>query len=476
MKAIVQRDYKKMRAISDFFYAASGIYQTACNYFAYMYRYDWYIYPENVKDSAKAEKVLEDYVKILSFLDNSYIKKICGDIALKVIKYGAYYAYIVEGKKGLQLQELPYDYCRTRYFVEGEPAIEFNMAFFDEKFSDPGYRIKVLKLFPDEFIKGYMLYKQGKLNDDSDWFGEYDTGSFKHRNGWYLLDPGHTVKFNLNGSDIPFFLNAIPSIIDLDAAQEIDRRKQMQKLLKILVQKLPMNKDNELIFDLEETRELHNNIVAMLRRAIGVDVITTPAEVQSIDISDRNTTTSVDDLDKVERGVYNAMGISRDLFNTDGNLALNSSILDDESTMRNLVLQFDIFFNRIVDKKSQNKKFNFTFRMLETTQYNYKDLSKMYKELTANGQSKFLPMVALGHSQSSVVNLAYFENEILNLPELMIPPLMSSTMNGQDVLGTKNQGTSNNSQKTSEGKTTGRPEKPDNEKSDKTIKNKQAMS
>jgi hypothetical protein len=159
MKAIVQRDYKKMRAISDFFYAASGIYQTACNYFAYMYRYDWYIYPENVKDSAKAEKVLEDYVKILSFLDNSYIKKICGDIALKVIKYGAYYAYIVEGKKGLQLQELPYDYCRTRYFVEGEPAIEFNMAFFDEKFSDPGYRIKVLKLFPDEFIKGYMLYK-----------------------------------------------------------------------------------------------------------------------------------------------------------------------------------------------------------------------------------------------------------------------------------------------------------------------------
>jgi hypothetical protein len=34
-----------------------------------------------------------------------------------------------------------------------------------------------------------------------------------------------------------------------------------------------------------------------------------------------------------------------------------------------------------------------------------------------------------------VLNLAYFENEILDLPSLMIPPLMSSTMNGEDILG-----------------------------------------
>jgi len=33
------------------------------------------------------------------------------------------------------------------------------MSFFDEKFHDVGYRMKVLKLFPDEFAKGYMLYK-----------------------------------------------------------------------------------------------------------------------------------------------------------------------------------------------------------------------------------------------------------------------------------------------------------------------------
>jgi hypothetical protein len=159
----------------------------------------------------------------------------------------------------------------------------------------------------------------------------------------------------------------------------------MQKLLKILVQKLPMDKNGDLIFDVDEARDIHNNAVAMLKRAVGVDVITTFADVESIDISDKNTTTSADDLEKVERQIYNATGTSRNLFNTDGNLSLEKSILDDESTMRNLLLQFGIFFDKIVDKKSSNKKFNFRFMMLETTQYNYKEMAKLFKEMATTG-------------------------------------------------------------------------------------------
>ena len=460
--------------ISEFFYNVSGIYQTVCNYFAFLYRYDWYIYPENVKETAKPDKVVEEYIKILSYLDGSYIKKLCGEIALKVVKYGCYYGYIVDTSKGLQLQELPYEYCRTRYSVAGLPVIEFNMSFFDDKFPDVAYRMKILKLFPDEFAKGYALYKQRKLGED-EVFYDTDRGYWHKPYGWYMLDPGATIKFNINGSDMPIFINALPAILDLDAAQELDRKKQMQKLLKILVQKLPMDKNGDLIFDVDEARDIHNTAVAMLRRAIGVDVITTFADVEAIDISDKNTTTSTDDLEKVERTVYNSLGVSRNLFNTDTNMALEKSILDDESTMRNLILQFNVFFDRIVDKKSSNKKYNFRFNMLETTQYNYKDLSKYYKELTANGQSKFLPMVALGHSQSTVYNLAYFENEILDLPMLMIPPLMSSTMNGQDILGTREQAKQSKSQNNSEGNTGGRPEKPDDQKSEKTIANRESM-
>ena len=275
-------------------------------------------------------------------------------------------------------------------------------------------------------------------------------------------------------------INAIPAILDLDAAQELDRRKQMQKLLKIIVQKLPLDKNGDLIFDVDEAKDIHENAVDMLRNAIGVDVITTFADVESIDISDKTTSTATDDLERVERTAYNAMGISKNLFNTDGNLSLEKSILNDEGAMRSLLLQFAIFFDKITQSKSKNrKKYNFRLYMLETTQYNYKDLSKMYKEQVQLGYSKMLPQIALGHSQSSIINTAYFENDILHLSEIMIPPLMSSTMSSEDILGKKEQNSNNNSQKTVDGATSkesGRPEKSDDQKSEKTIQNKESMS
>ena len=487
-RALADNDVEKLREISNYFYKTSGIYQRVCNYFATMYRYDWYVVPEVYDEGVKEEKIKGDFSKLLNYLDNSYIKKVCGDMALGVIKNGAYYGYVVPTSTGIILQELPVNYCRSRYSVGNLPAVEFNMKFFDKMFPDTTYRMQVLNLFPDEFKKGYVAYKSGRLgaaNRSSDptvggishWIGKDE--------GWYLLDPEKTVKFSfhnggLGGCDIPLFINAIPAILDLDAAQDLDRRKQMQKLLKIVVQKLPLDKNGDLIFDVDEARDIHNNAVQMLKRAVGVDVLTTFADIDSIDMSDKNTTTSQDDLQKVERSVYNSLGVSQNLFNTDGNMSMNISILTDEAAVRSLLLQFEVFFDRLAQAFGSNKKkYNFRLYMLETTQYNYKELSKLYKEQTQMGFSKMLPQIALGHSQSSILNTIYFENEVLHLSEIMIPPLMSSTMNMQDLKGNSNQASGNKTQNKTvgqESKSAGRPEKPDDQKSDKTIKNKEAMS
>ena len=481
LQALATNDYAELRRISNLFYNISGMYQRVCDYFAYLYRYDWYVVPEVYEDSVKEDKILKDFSKILNYLDNSYLKKMCGDIALEVIKNGCYYGYITDSTDGLVLQQLPIEYCRSRYFVGTNPAIEFNMRFFDT-IPNVAYRMKVLKMFPEEFQKGYVLYKQGKLVDTDN--SANILGSSLLNSGWYLLDPNNTVKFNFKGSDVPIFVNSIPAMLDLDAAQDLDRRKQMQKLLKIIVQKLPMDKNGDLIFDVDEARDIHNNAVEMLRRAVGVDVLTTFTDVDSVDLSDKNTTASQDDLEKVERTVYNNLGISRNLFNTDGNLSLEKSILNDESTVRNLLLQFNMFMDRVIKKKNTNsKKYNFKIYFLETTQYNYQNLSKLYKEHTQLGYSKMLPQIALGHSQSFILNTAHFENEVLHLSEIMIPPLMSSTLSSEDILGKKDSNTSSNSQNNSgtkktsvESKAAGRPEKADDQKSEKTIQNKESMS
>lgn len=461
--ALATNDVEKLRELSNYFFKTSGIYQRACTYAANLYRYDWYVTSESYADSPNVGKIKKELKILLKYLDNSYIKKMCGDISLQVIKNGAYYGYIVPSQNNILLQELPIGFCRSRYSTGQLPVIEFNMSFFDKAFPDAAYRQKVLNMFPEEFKKGYYAYHSNKLLPEN-WFDK--------ENGWWPLDPQNTVKFSFNPTgnnllDIPMFINSLPAILDLDAAQDLDRRKQMQKLLKIIIQKLPMDKNGDLIFDGDEVKDIHNTAVQMLGKAIGVDVLTTFADIDSVDMSDKNTTATQDDLEKVERTVYNALGISKNLFNSDGNIALSNSILNDESTLRNLILQYNAFFDRIVSRFSSSKQHGFRFYMLETTQYNYKEMSKLFKEQVQLGYPKLLTQIALGQSQSAILNTIYFENEVLNLSEIMLPPLMSSTLSMED-LANKNSNSGDGS--------VGRPEKEDTEKSDKTLQNQESMS
>ena len=470
LRAIAQNDLRMMREVSNFFYRTSGIYNRLCRYLAYMYRYDWMVTPYINDEKVKTEKeALENFHKILNYLDNFQVKKFFGEVALKVIRNGCYYGYIIPNKDTVQVQELPIEYCRSRFSVNGKPVVEFDMRYFDDAFKDANQRMRILKLFPAEFKKGYILYKEGKLQPD--YQGD--------KAGWYLLDVNSTIKFNINGEDFPNLISVVPAIIDLDAAQDLDRKKMAQKLLKIIIQKMPLDKNGDLVFDVDEAQQLHNNAVNMLSKAIGIDVLTTFADVDVADMADRNTTTTVDDLEKVERTVYNEAGVSQMQFNTDGNIALEKSILNDEASMYNLLVQFEGFLNEIIEKFNKRpKKIYYRAQILTTTIYNYKEMAKLYKEQMQLGYSKLLAQIALGQSQSSILANAYFENDILDLVNVFIPPMMSSTMNS-DVLNRVNQ--QNRQERGSQSSGDGEAGRPTNESkgeevTEKTIQNKESQS
>ena len=471
LKSLYDNDYAEMREISKFYFETSGIYSRLCKYMAYMYRYDWMVTPyinDEVASKKDKDTALTDFYKILLYLDNSELKKLFGEIALKVVKNGCYYGYLVPTVKRITVQELPVNYCRSRFIVNGRPAIEFNMRYFDLAFKDTTQRVKMLNLFPAEFKRGYILYKEGKLPPQ--FAGDTE--------GWYLLDVNATIKFNINGDDAPMFMSVIPALIDLDEAKDLDKKKMAQELLKIIIQKMPVDKNGDLVFDVDEAQQLHNNAVAMLKKAIGIDVLTTFADVQVADMSDNRSTATTDDLERVERGVYNEAGISQMQFNTDGNIALEKSIRNDEASLYNLILQFEGFINDVIEKYNKKpKKYYYRAQILTTTIYNYQDMAKIYKEQMQVGFSKMLPQIAMGQAQSTILANAYFENDMLDLVNVFIPPMMSSTMNS-DVLNRVNQ--QNKENKTNGGNSSdsqgGRPEKSDDEKSEKTIQNEESQS
>lgn len=489
LTAINNGNIDAMREISNFFYKTSGIYNRMCRYMAYIYRYDWMIIPvvnrglsvvpKADKDLTETNKnkALEDFFKILKTFDEFNVKKFCGDVALKVIRNGCYYGYLIPTTNGkISVQELPPRYCRTRFCINEQPVVQFNMSFFDDFYLTVEQRTKVLNLFPDEFKKGYRAYKQGKLNG-RDFPGD--------TSGWYTLDPNSTIKFNINGDDYPLFIAAIPTLIDLDIARDLDQKRMAQKLLRIIIQKMPLDKNGDSIFDIDEAKELHNNAVKMLKKSIGTDVLTTFADVDVADMSDKSNTTQSDDVNRVKMSVFDEFGTSVDNFNSTSNAALKYSDLNDASNMYNLLQQFEGFLNRLLKPYNTNsKRVYYTAQILETTNSNYQDMAKLYREQTQLGFSKMLPQIALGQSESSILATAYWENEILNLIEVFVPPISSATMNADTLQALTGKSANNNaaaagqssgsSQIQSDSKA-GRPEKADEDKSDKTIANRESL-
>ena len=482
LKAINSYDVEKMRDISNFFFRTSGIYSRLCRYMAYLYRYDWFITPfinecedliqeqdSDIYTSSlelkQKKKIFSNFFQVLRFFERSSIKKWCGQVALKVIRKGCYYGYITAQNSSFVIQELEPLYCRSRFKIDNRPVVEFYMKYFDDMFPDEELRTKMLNFFPEDFKKGYKLYKERKLKP-------LFNGDVP---GWYVLNPKSAIKFNMNEEDFPAFISVIPAIIDLDDAKDLDKKKMAQRLLKIIIQKMPIDKNGDLIFDVDEAQELHNNAVKMLSRAIGIDVLTTFADVEVADMADKSNTTATDELEKVERAVFNEAGVSQLQFNSDGNIALTNSILNDEASMYNLLVQFESFLNLMLEPFNKSpKKCYYRAEILTTTIYNYKDMAKLYKEQAQMGYSKMLPQVALGQSQSTILANAYFENDILDLVRVFVPPLTSNTMNAEALQNRGNTSGKENGNGNGNGQA-GRPEKEDSEKAEKTIANKESM-
>lgn len=96
IKALADKDVESLRAISNHYYRIDGIYSRACNYFAGLYRYDWYCEPRVFDKEMTDDKVIAEFISVLTYLDNSHIKLVSNDIARKAIVNGVYYGYIVE--------------------------------------------------------------------------------------------------------------------------------------------------------------------------------------------------------------------------------------------------------------------------------------------------------------------------------------------------------------------------------------------
>jgi hypothetical protein len=70
---------------------------------AYMYRYDWLVTPYYATN-IKHDKILDGFNKVLLYSDNFAAKRFFREVALKVIRNGCYYGYLMPHNDRMTVQ------------------------------------------------------------------------------------------------------------------------------------------------------------------------------------------------------------------------------------------------------------------------------------------------------------------------------------------------------------------------------------
>lgn len=439
-KIIESGSLSEQRRLSRNYYYKDGFYKRILIYYATLLKYCGILIPNPSFGKKLSDTFIQKkYYKAMDFVENMHIPDFLTKCALRALIDGTYYGAIQRlDKKHFSTLDLPVDYCRSRFKdEEGNDVIEFNVSYFDTIIGEDNKKT-ALAVYPDVISDYYELYKNGKTVDR-----------------WVIIPSEIGICFPMLDG-IPSFLNIIPATIDYDESVLTEKERDKEEIRKVIVQKIPHLNDGQLLFEPIEAEEMHRGAVGMMKGNKNVSVLTTYADVDSI-VSKTSAETASNNLEKMMKNVFYEAGVSNQLFASDSNLSLETSIKNDAAMMMTLVHTFENFITNIVNKVCANTNINFKYTILPVTYYNEDKFIDSSFKLANSGYSFIIPAVAMGISQRDLGNLKDLENDVLKLADKLIPLSSAFTQSG-GVQGRP-----------------GAPEKPPEEKSQKTIQNQQSL-
>lgn len=406
--ALNNRTEKDLRRFSQYFYIVSGEYRRLVEYYGKLYTQNFMTIPRVAAEDIASPGFASSLEAVKLYMQNASLAETNIEIATLVVRDGAFYGYERDIDGTIVMQQLPVDYCRTRFKAKGVLVPEFDMSYFD-RFRTEAALEEQLGAFPKEFRKYYMAYKK-------------DTQNAR----WVLLDPQY-ARAHVMWEGLPLLSPIFLDLIELKEYKEIEKLKSTLDIYKVLIQKIPVNKDGEVTLMLPEIQDLHDNFRVMISNN-NIDVITTPAEVDLIDLADKNQGLS-DDISKAKDIIYTSAGTSSALFHSGsktGSIGLEASIKTDEALMYPLLKQFEKWYE--LKLSSLSKGISYGVTILPITVHNRKEMFTLYKDAAAMGYpTKVMTCVSLGINQFDEDFLLNYENIFLNLPERMIPTSSSYT-------------------------------------------------
>lgn len=440
----------EMRKISRYFYNTSTSYRRQIDHFAQLYKYYYVVDFKRASQVKKKNTLLKVYNDTLDFLDSINIRDIFGYITQKVLIDGAFFGYVnkFDGNR-ITITQLNPNYCRSRdTSAYGTACVEFNVQYF-LRYEDKEDLNKSLHNFPKEVRSHWAAYNTRKVMSP-----------------WVRLPVESSCAFFMDNKSVPPIYSSIIDIINFGDYKNIEKKRDSSELEKLLVQQFNLDEDGDLDVLMEEMAEMHGAVSDMMRAHDNIEVLTTIAD--KVDLKDTQSNSGragETNIQKMLLPKYENAGLSSEIFYATGGTTLEYSVNNATSFMSQLIDKYSTWLSMLCYSQFKYGKIIPIVTILPITWYNQTKMSDMYLKNSQYGFSWILPYVASGKKQSTLLDNAYIEQEVLDLSEVMRP--LSSSFTQTD--GEKGQNTNGNSKKPAG--TPGRPEKPMEEKSDKTIAN-----
>lgn len=449
-------DLDSLRQLSRYYYRTNSEYRNNIDFLATLPFYDTIVTPIFEEGKGSKAQIIKAFYNACYFVDKLDVKNTFIRITRAWLINGMYNGILrMKGNQPV-IQDLPLEYCRTRFKdFNNLNILEFNVIYFQDKFPDEKERERVVATYPEVVQQAWKAWKSKKISDP-----------------WVMISSAEGgINFCFADDQTPLLIAALPQLRKLKDAIGREEKRDENELYKLLIQRMPIDSNGELVFELDEVQDIHAGTAAMLQDLDTVDVLTTFGETTLENLQDSSAATqSADRINKYTDNAWNALGRGRILFNAENSSTLAYSIKKDESLMKQFLNQYNTWIKYEINSKFGRTGLTYDFEILPTTMFNIKDYQSMYFQGAQYGYSKMRAGVASGIKQLSQISLMTFENDFLKMTEKMIPLQSSYTSSGAAGEGSSG---SSGTKKTSVtvGNQGGRPELPDEEKSEKTQAN-----
>ncbi len=406
---------KKLREISNYLYNASNYYKRLILYYSNMPTWAYYVSPYDLPTTKVSKKdFLVQYKKLLAYLENLNIRHEFQKILNICFKQDIFYGITHETPDSFYVQELDPEYCKVDSVEDGVYGFSFDNAYFDKYKSKLEYFDPLFKSNYDEYLKN------------------------KRGNKWFEIPSDRSICIKVN-EEVPFpippFVSLLPSLADIDDYKALSKAATESNNYRALSLKIPISpKDGTPLVGWKKAKEFYDAVLNVVPENIGV--ILTPMDIDSWDFQKQGATQDTSMVSKAEAAFWAEACTNSQLFGgeTTSSAAVSLSMQTDQTIVFGVLRQFERWVNLRIKKRSGKYKFKAVF--LDQTHHNKDEVYKKYLDMGRYG----LPvrnaiMAAMGISPASTVDMAYLENEILDLVNKEVPLKSSNTQSSDAKTG-----------------------------------------